>query len=158
MTQTRCTFISEKQVVGLEYFDMTSAQDFEVILRSKSDIDEATLKDVLATIKQVVENSACDMAVSNMKSKLNKKYGGDVHIISALSGRRVFYWIADRCLPPAYRRGMGMVTVSVKVNESFNLLNLALRKVMKMVKDRQSIQTLEIPQEVKDVLNKYWSF
>ena len=55
---------------------MTSAQDFEVVLRSKGNTDEGTVKDVLAIVKQVVENSACDMAISNMKNKLNKKYGG----------------------------------------------------------------------------------
>ena len=57
---------------------------------------------------------------------------------------------------PAYR--WGMVKVYVQVVESFNLLNLAMRKVMKMVKDKENIHTLEIPDEVKDLMNKYWSF
>ena len=128
-----------------------------MVIRSKGNTDEGTVKDVLAIVKQVVENSACDMAISNMKSKLNKKYGGEVYIASALCGRSMYCLIADRNLP-ADRNGIGMVSVVVKVNESFSLLNLALRKVMKMVKDKASIQALEIPEEVKDVMNKYWNF
>ena len=51
-----------------------------------------------------------------------------------------------------------MVLVSVKVVESFTLQSLALREVMKMVKDRECVRTLEIPDVVGDIMNKYWSF
>ena len=56
---------------------------------------------------------------------------------------------------PAYSEGI--VLVRVKVVESFSLLNLALRKVMIMMKDRESVQTLEIPDVLKDIMNKYWT-
>ena len=153
----------------------------------RGEIDEATLKDLVTIVKQVVENSSIEMARSVMNSKLSKEHGVKVSVYSAPFGRCIFYWIdgikvkgldavlvdgvwrqvekgvdkenlsmVERRSLPAYR--WGMVLVYIKVVESFNLLNLALRKVMKMLKDREIIQTLEIPDEVKDIMNNYWSF
>ena len=167
---------------------MISVQDFEVDLRAcVGKIDEGTLNEVVTIVKQVVENSTRDRAISIIKSKLNKKHGGEgeVYINFAECGRCMFYRIGgikgvdavlvdgkwckvekgvaienlstvEKMWLPPYSEGI--VIVRVKVVESFSLLNLALRKVMEMVKDRESAQTLEIPDEVKDIMNKYWSF
>jgi len=166
---------------------MTSVQNFEVVQRSFGGVKEETLKDVVTIVKQVVANYSLDMAMSIIKNKLNKKYGGKVIIQSSQFGRRMFYWIGgmkvkgfdavlvegkwcqvekgvdvknlstvEKRSLPAYR--WGIVSGYVKVVESFSLLNLALRKVMEMLKDKESVQTLEIPDEVKDIMNKYWSF
>ena len=166
---------------------MPSAQNFEVDLRGYRDkIDEDTLKGVVTIVKQVVENSNRDMAMSIIKSKLFKKHGRGFYMyIAHEHERKVYYriggikgddavlvdgkWhyvkkgvdienlsmVEKKSLPRYYER---TVLVCVNVVESFNLLNLALRKVMMMLKDRRSVQTLEIPNEVKDIMNKYWSF
>ena len=48
---------------------MTSVQDFEVGLRAcVGDIDDGTSKDVVTIVKQVVENSNRDMAMSIITS------------------------------------------------------------------------------------------
>ena len=151
--------------------------------RRTHDIDEGTLKDVLALVKLVVENSSLDKATSLIKRKLNKIYGGNFDIIAFSYGRCMIYWIGgikgidavlddgkwckvekgvdienlstvEKMNLPAYK--WGLVEVHVGVTESFNLLNLALRKVLEIVKDRESVQTLEIPDEVKDIMNNYW--
>ena len=164
---------------------MTSVQDFEVNLRAcAGDVDAGTLKDVVSTVKEVVENCDCKMAMIIIKSKLNKKHGGEIYINVAECGRYMFYriggikgvnavlvdgkWcrvekgvdIENLSLVEKWRLPLytdGIVLVGVKVVESFNLLSLALREVMKMVKDRESVRTLEIPDEVKDIMMKYWS-
>ena len=164
---------------------MTSVQEFEVNLRAcAGDIDVGTSKDIVAIVKEVVENSDRQMAVIIIKSKLNRKYGGGIFINFAECGRYLYYKIdgikgvnavfvngkwcrvekgvdienlseVEKMSLPAYKEGF--VLVSVRVVESFNLLNLALREVMKVAKDRESIRSLEIPDEVKDILIKYWS-
>ena len=52
-----------------EDLEMTSVQDFEVGLRAcVGDIDDGTSKDVVTIVKQVVENSNRDMAMSIITS------------------------------------------------------------------------------------------
>ena len=166
---------------------MTSVQKFEVVQTYFSgEIDEETLKNVLTIVKQVVENSSLDRAMDMIKSKLNEKHGGNVDIMFSQHGRWMVYVIggikvrgfdavlaegrwcqiekgvdvknlstAEKRSLPAYR--WGNVSGYIKIVESFSLLNLALRKVMKMLQDRERVQALEIPNEVKDIMIKYWS-
>ena len=135
---------------------MTSVQDFEVNQRDCAvNIDEGILKDEVSTVKEVVENCDRKMAKTIISGELNKKHGGEIYITVAECGRSMFYVIRGLPAgPSAYKDGN--VLVEVKVVETFNLLNLALREVMKMVKKRESVRVLEIPEEVKDIMMKYW--